>query len=486
MVKKSVARVAQRARTEDKAHRTSDSFQNWIAKLGYGQNNQLTASNYVFNYLTRNRTQLEAMYRTNWLVRAAVDSASEDMTQAGIYFEGTIAPDDADLLQSSMMDYQIWQQLCDTIRWSRLFGGCIAVMLIDGQDVNTPLNLDSIGAGSFKGLLVLDRWLVQPNLSDLVTDYGPDLGHPKFYNVISDAQALANMNIHHTRVLRMDGMTLPYYQKLVEMGWGESILEVFYDRLLAYDSATMGAAQLLFKSHLRTLKIDQYRDILSTGGTAYTALMQQIELLRLMQTNEGMTVLDLTDEFEVHRTTFAGIDDILLSFAQQVSGSLQIPLIRLLGQSPAGLNSSGESDLRTYYDNVRKTQEQKLRRPLTRLLDVMARSLEIELPDDFSFHFNPLWMLTETEKAEIAAKDATTVGTALEGNMISQATALKELRQLSRVNGRFTNISDKDIADADQEVPSAEEMMQAMNQPAEGQNPDEDKKPVAKDNRRRS
>ena len=460
--RKSVAAVARKARAEDAKHRTSDSFQNWIANLGYGQNNQLSASSYVFNYLTRNRTQLEAMYRTSWLVRQAVDSAAEDMTQAGVYFEGTIAPDDADLMHSTMMDMQIWQQLCDTIRWARLFGGCVAVMLIDGQNMSTPLNMDTIGPGQFKGLLVLDRWLVQPTLTDLITDFGPELGQPKRYQVVADAQALATMNIHHTRVLRMDGMTLPYYQKLVEMGWGESIIEVLYDRLLAYDSATMGAAQLLFKAHLRTIKIDQYRDIISTGGVAYQALLNQMQTIRLMQSNEGLTVLDKEDEFEVHQQSFTGLDTTLLQFAQQVSGALQIPLVRLLGQSPAGMNSSGESDLRTYYDAIRKTQEQKLRRPLTRLFDVIARSLEIDLPPDFGFHFNPLWMLQETEKADIANKDVSAINAAFESGLISQATAMKELRQASRVTNRFTNITDDEIADADSEVPDASEIEQPI------------------------
>lgn len=462
--KKSVAGVARRARAEDKkfqteAAKTKDSFVNFTARLGLGAGNAFSSGGYVFNYLTRNRTQLEAMYRTSWIIRQAVDCAAEDMTRAGIEFEGTLTPDQISDLDAAMLDFQVWQRLCDTARWAQLFGGCIAVMLIDGQDVSTPLNLDAIGEGTFRGLLVLDRWMVQPTLTDLITDMGPELGLPKFYQVTGDAKALSLAKIHHSRVLRMDGLPLPYYQSLVENGWGESVIENIHDRVLAYDSATMGAAQLSFKAHLRTLKIQGLRDIVATGGPSYEGLIKTIEFMRFSQTNEGMTVIDGTDEFDTHSYSFAGLSDIILQMAQQLSGALQIPLIRLLGQSPAGLNSSGESDLRTYYDDVIRKQEQKLRRPLTRLVDVMCRSLAIDLPDDFKFKFRPLWVMKETEKAEIAERDVATITGAFDAGVgISEQMALKELKQSSKVTGRFSNITQEDIDAADDQPPEPMEM----------------------------
>lgn len=463
--KKSVAGVARSARAEDKAFRTTqsknltkDSFVNFSAALGLGANNQLSRGTYVFNYLTRNRTTLEAMYRGNWLIRRAVDCGAEDMTRAGIEFEGTIPPDDIGALSAQMLDMQVWQRLCDCARWARLFGGCIAVMLIDGQDAKKPLRVDAIAEGSFRGLLILDRWMVQPDLTDLITELGPDLGMPKFYQVNATAPALSMSKIHHSRVLRMDGLPLPYYQQLVEMGWGESIIENIHDRVVAYDSISMGAAQLAFKAHLRTLKIPQLRELVATGGPAYQGLVATIEFMRQMQSNEGLTLIDGEDEFDTYSYTFAGLSDIQLQAAQQISGAIEIPLVRLLGQSPAGLNSTGESDLRTYYDGVGRQQEQKLRRPVTRLVDVMAASAGIELPDDFQFKFRPLWMLTETEKAEIANKDGLTITGVADAGLIGPQTALKELRQSARVTGRFSNITDEEIAAADVEPPKAEEV----------------------------
>lgn len=53
------------------------------------------------------------------------------------------------------MDWlQVWDKLNKNIKWSRLYGGSLAFMMIDGQNVLTPLNPNTIGKGQFKGVRV--------------------------------------------------------------------------------------------------------------------------------------------------------------------------------------------------------------------------------------------------------------------------------------------------------------------------------------------
>lgn len=448
--------MAKRKPTVDKSARgqTTDSFTNFSAKLGWGVGNQFSNSRYDFDFLTRQRIQLEAAYRTSWLVGAAVDMPAEDMTRAGIELETTLAPDKLEKLQAALLDLQVWSRLAETLKWSRLFGGALGVLLIDGQDVSKPLKLDSIGKDQFKGLLVLDRWMVMPSLNNLVTDMGATMGLPKYYNVVADAMALPGMKIHHSRVIRFEGIELPYYQRLNENLWGESVIERIHDRLIAFDSTSQGAAQLVYKAHLRTYKVEQLREIIAAGGKALEALVQQIQFIRMYQSNEGLTLMDGKDEFEAHSYTFSGLSDLMLQFGQQISGALQIPLVRLFGQSPAGLNSTGESDLRTYYDNINKQQEAKLRRPLNVLLDVIARStLGTALPEGFKFRFKPLWQTTDTERADIGQKNTASVVQAYDSGLVTADVALRELRQASSHSGLWSNISDEDIAEAENMPP---------------------------------
>lgn len=434
---------------------TADSFQNFAARVGLGAGSQHDQSTYSPNYLSRNRIRLESMYRSSWVVGQAVDVVADDMTREGINMRGLDAPEDGEEIQQELDRLQVWGKLNKTIKWSRLYGGAIAVMLIDGQNVSTPLNIKTIGKDQFKGLLVLDRWMVTPTLNDLVTDYGPDYGMPRFYDVITDSVGLCNQRVHYSRVVRMDGVELPYWQAIAENLWGQSVIERLEDRLTIFDSATLGAGQLVYKAHLRTYKVKKLREIIAKGGMLYDALVKQIEQIRMWQSNEGMTLMDAEDTFETHQYSFSGLDDLLIQFGQQISGALGIPLVRLFGQSPAGMNSTGESDLSNYYDNINQQQEGRMRTPLQTLIEVVSLSkLGKSLPESFKFDFASLWQIDEKVKAEVANTIVQAVTTAEENGLISRSTALKELRQSSEVTGVFSHISDEEIENADDDPPA--------------------------------
>lgn len=440
---------------------TRDGFSNFAAALGTGADNLLNNSTYTFNFISVNRILLEAMYRTSWVVGAGVDVIADDMTQAGISIKSTLKPGALEEIDEAFEDLQIWQSLNNVIKWGRLYGTGMGILLIDGQDYGTPLRIETIKKGQFKGILACDRWQFTPSIDQLIKDPGPNMGMPMFYTMNPDALLPSLGKIHHSRIIRHDGLTLPHYQKQTMNLWSMSVIERLHDRLLAFDSTTVGAAQLVYKAYLRTWKIKDFRALLGeASGEMEKNVLKNIELIRRLQSNEGITVMDSEDEFDAHSYTFSGLDAILLQFGQQLAGALEFPLIRLFGQSPAGLNSTGDADLRTYYDGIRKKQKNQLGRPVKHILEIVSRStLGQDLPPGVRIEFNPLWQLTETEKADIANKDSQSIGDAFDRNLITQRTAMTELRQSSNVSGRFSNITDDDIALADPDLPKAEEAM---------------------------
>ena len=446
---------------------TLDSFMNFTQKMGVGADNALSTASYGFNPISRNRVMLEWMHRGSWLAGLAVDVVADDMTRAGIEYLTELDPEVTERLDNKMTTLKVWHAINETIKWGRLYGGCIAVVLIDGQDMRTPLRLDTVGPGQFKGLAVLDRWMVEPTLEDLVTDFGPHLGLPKYYRVQANAPALRGAGIHYSRVMvRHVGVDLPYQQRMVENLWGISVLERLYDRMVGFDSASTGAAQLVYKAYLRTFKIDGLRDIVSAGGAAFTGLTAYVENVRRFQGIESMTLIDKEDEFETQTTSaMSGMADVLIHLGQQLSGGLQIPLVRLFGQSPAGLNSTGESDLRMYYDNINQRQMADIHEGTTLIYKLLAASEGIQLPATFALGFKSLWQLKDDEKQNIAKTNADVVSAANELGVLSPQTILKELRQASRTTGVFTNITRKMIDEADDQVPpppSAEGVMPGM------------------------
>ncbi len=463
------------------AMQTMDGFDNFVSRLGLNNDNALSAGTYAFNLVTRNRIKLEAAYRGSWIVGAVVDAVAEDMTRAGIDITTNEADEDINDLQRNISKLQVWQSLCSVSKWGRLYGGSIGVIQIEGQDLSTPLDLDTIKQGQFKGVIPFDRWQLNPVLQDVI-DSGPEMGLPKYYQIVNNPTQLepnsktatGQLTVHHTRCIRYIGIELPYFQAITEMMWGESILERLWDRLISFDNATMSSASLIDRANLRTVGIDGLREIVGAGGAAQQGLLAQFEMMRSLQVNEGITLLDKNDTFASTAYSFAGLSDMMLQFGQQLSGASGIPLVRLFGQSPAGLSSTGDADIRMYYDNINAQQEAKLRNPWEVLLKIMWRStFGKDSPKDLEFSFTPLWQMSAMDKAVIAKSNTETVVGAFEAGLNSRATAMKELRDSAGDTGIFSNISDEEINEAEEDLPPSPDVA-----PAPEVKPEAPKEPV--------
>lgn len=435
---------------------TADSYDNFIARVGMQQPNQHAASTYRANYTSRNRLLIEWAYRSSWIIGVAVDAIADDMTKKGVRITSEIDPKRRGILESKFEELQLWDALNETLKWSRLYGGAGALILIEGQAPLTPLILDKVGKGSFKGLAVLDRWMLNPQLTRRIKTLGPHLGKPEFYDIVTTAQGLPAWTLHHSRLIRMDGVKLPYQQKITENEWGMSVVERIFDRLTSYDSTSVGAAQLSYKAHLRTMKVEKLRELIGLGGKALESLIKQMELVRQYQTNEGMTLIDANDTFETHSYSFAGLSDLLSEFKEDIAGAVGIPLVRMFRQSPKGF-STGDADLANYYGDVGTQQERDLRPHIRLLFDVLHRSEFGEpLPDDFTFEFNPLWQMSDVDRSTVATNTATALATAVRDLGMPQHAALTDLREMADVTGIGASISDEDINNAKSQWEEAE------------------------------
>lgn len=466
-------------KTEDKAatkdEKVQDGFRNFAEKLGISPkgecaDNTVSGGHYEFNLITRNRVQLEAAYRGSWIVGKMIDVFAQDMTRAGVTITTDEGAEKLQELKAAMSRLKIFKSVCSTIKWGKLYGGAVGVVQIKGQKPDTPLDLETIGKGQFKGIVVYDRWQLYPVLSDLIEE-GPDMGLPKYYDIVLGSnlndpghelgsQISDNPNgrvrVHHSRCIRMIGVELPFWQAITEMMWGESSLERIWDRLIMFDDITANAINLVQKAYLRRVGINGLREILAAGGAAEEALVAQFEYMRKFQNNEGVTLLDKEDEWAAASYNFSGLADIIMQFGQQVSGGIDIPLIRLFGQSPAGLNATGEADLRLYYDGVNAQQEADLRVFFDLLIKILWRScFGVAAPSDLTFNFTPLWQMSATDKATVAQTNTNTIVVAHQEGLVDTPTAMKELKQTSGETGLFSHITTEQIEEAESEAPPA-------------------------------
>lgn len=435
--------------------RALDAFSNVLARLGAGTPNLLEGTEYSLQRMSRDFNTLNALYRESWIVRRIIDVIPADMLKNWITITSGLDPDVEKRLSLTLRRTQLIDKLKRGMQWGRLYGGALGVLLVkhQGYDLSQPLQLDWIMPGDFAGLLIFDRWNGVNPSSELIEDISdPDYGFPKYYTV-TDPAGGGSVKIHHSRVVRFTGNTLPFWEEIAEMQWGASVVESVFDELRKRDNVSWNIAQLTFMANIRVLKMQDLGQLLAaTDNESQAELLRTLEAQNMLLNNMGMQVMDAADGLETHQYTFGGLADCYQQFIMDISGAAEIPVTRLFGRSPSGLNATGESDLQNYYDMIAEKQESHLRPILNKVLPPFIISTLGSLPDDFDFEFDPVAEPTDKERADLAKCGTDNVVAAYNAGLISQRTALKELKQQSERTGVWTNITDEDIERASDSV----------------------------------
>lgn len=453
-----------------------DAFSNPLARLGFDTPNLLEGTQYSFQRLTRDYATLNALYRESWIVRRIIDTIPGDMLKNGFHLTTELGPDLLKRFEMEMRRTQFKQQLNKGLKWGRLYGGALGVMLIKGQgdDLSTPLDLDLLLPGDYAGILILDRWNgVSPN-SELVSDIDdPEYGLPDSY-LVTDPSGGRMVNIHHSRCIRFPGNDLPYWEQLAEIYWGASVLESVFDELKKRDNVSWNIAQLTFMANLRVLKMADLGQLLaSTDSVSQRDLYNTLQAQNALMNNMGMMIMDAADGMETHQYTFGGLAQCYEQFIMDIAGAAEIPVTKLFGRSPSGMDATGESDLQNYYDMIGEKQESVLRPILNKILPVLCLSVFGAIPDDLDFDFDPVAEPSDEQRTELAKTGTDIVVSAVQAGLVSPRAGLKELKQQSERTNVWTNITDEDIAKASDEIDNGE--MDGMGgYPGMGGMPDEE------------
>lgn len=424
-----------------------DAFSNPLFRLGWGSQSPLEATEYPLTRMTDNYALLNSLYRDNWVVQNVVGLMVDDMLREWYKLKGSYTPEALDALGKVERDIRLRERINEGMRWGRLYGGAAGLIMIDGQDdLSKPLDVDMIYPGSFKGLYILDRWQgVTPNMG-LVFEGGDPV--PESYS-ITDADGNTVVNVHHSRVVRFTGRDLPYLERVAEMYWGESEVEALYKDVVAHDNVSANMAALTFQANINTMEYKGLEQLFSIGSTqAQRRFWNVMQAQSVLRSNFGTQLVEEGTKLTNTQYTFTGLQEVYESMCLNLCGASHYPMTKLFGRSPAGMNATGESDLKNYYDYVDSQREAKVRPVLQKLLPVLAMSAWGFAPDDLDFTFPPLWTPTATETAEIALKKAQAIRDTFQAGLFQADTAMKELKKLEEETGMFGSLSDEEIAAA--------------------------------------
>lgn len=437
-----------RADTKQASVTTMDAFSNPIARLGYGTQDLLQATQYPLTRMTQDYQLLTSLYRDNWIVQNIISTIPEDTVRKWYTLQSNLAPEYTDALQRLERKTHLRKSILEGMYWGRLYGGAAGIIMVRGQDdLSMPLDMDLILPGTFLGLHILDRWSgIYPDLG-LVTDPSdPDFGLPEYYTIRDEESGMLVSRVHHSRVLRFTGRILPYYEKVAELYWGESELEAIYNELIKRDNVSSNIAALTFRANVNYLETDGLDQMLATtNAEAQRRFWQTLQAQSAIESNFGTRLVNKGDVMHNTQYTFTGLPEVYDRVMMDVAGAARTPVTKLFGRSPAGMNATGESDMNNYYDYIDGLRENQLRPILERLLPIMAMSAWGMVPDDLNIDFPPLQTPDSGEIADIAEKKTQAILSTYQSDLIDAATAQKELKALGDETGMYNTISDEAI-----------------------------------------
>jgi phage-related protein (TIGR01555 family) len=369
-----------------------DRLQNLISGLGTDKD-KATRSAYVLTFLTPE--ELIYAYRGDWIARKVVDVPAFDMVRAGRNWQAE--DDQIERIEAQERRLQIRAKLLKALKWARLFGGSAMVLGVRQGLPEEELNLEAVGTGALQFVHVVGA--NELTAGDLDRDpLSAFFGEPTYYEMRSASGA--QVRIHPSRVIRFIGAEAPEFQGGVMSGWGDSVLLAVDDALRNAGLAASGIASLVTEAKIDVFKIKGLTQNV-TQADYRTKMLARFGLANQAKSLQNALIMDSEEEWEQKQISFAQLPELLQTYLQVAAGAADIPATRLLGQSPAGMNATGESDIRNYYDRLSGEQEMHLRPALEKLDEVMIRSALGRRPPEAYFTFAPLWQLSEKERAEV-------------------------------------------------------------------------------------
>lgn len=379
--------------------------------------------------------QAEDLYRGDELAARIAELLPADMTRQGweVVVEGD--KDAGKDINQALKALGVVEKFRQAETWARVFGGAILLMgPLDGsQDLTQPLDEEHLDALEYLNLFDMREaigvaWYGDPQapkygetvmyrLQPLTLSFSSGFEltlreqekQGKYSPMQVQEKGLGSNGsmtmiryVHASRVLRFEGTKLTRRLERSQWGWGDSIYTRLVDEVRDFQASFDSASVLVQDFAQGVFKMAGLAEAIAGGQQSL--VLARLTAMDLARSVVRATVVDKEGEdFERKSTPVTGLAELLDKFMLKISAATGYPVSLLFGQAPAGMDATGESDIRLYYDKVKGEQVRIFAPPLERLVSLLLRSKQGPTkgtePESWSLKFHPLWQLDDVQKA---------------------------------------------------------------------------------------
>jgi uncharacterized protein len=402
------------ARHTDRARAPVDGWSNVLTGLGTTTRDKRLGATYCVNEIDQNTA--EGIWRGDDIAGRIVETVPNEMLRQG--FEVQVAGDKelSEEMDNLVRSLNLVELVRQCLYYSRAYGGAGLVLgVVDGAPWDRPLNEQAIRSLTWANVfspseLTADTWYSQP-LGERYGEVRSYRLNPLF--ITQDTPAAPERFIHESRLIRFSGQQTSRSQALrgVQPGWDDSIFVRIMQVVSDFQSVWQAAGILMQDFAPPVLRMKGLVELLQASKhNQQVSVADRLQAVELSRSIARLVLIDKDEEYKRETTNITGLPEMLDKFMSRLAAAADMPVSLMVGQAPAGLNATGDSEIRWFYDRVAAMQRRQLEPSLRRLVRLLFLSktgpTNGKEPENWSVKFPSLWQMTDAERADTYLKMA--------------------------------------------------------------------------------
>lgn len=285
---------------------------------------------------------------------------------------------------------------------ARQYGGAAILKVTkNGAPMDKPMGKDE----QIKALIVLSRWELPHSAVQIDTDFeSPNFGYPAIYQIqLPFSDSKNTQQVHWTRIIRFHGAMLPRRMFISNNYWHDSVMNRLYNAVRNYQQAHDASAAIVQDFNVSVWKMKNLAEMLSSpeGEAKLRARVNAAQFSKSVI--KGVVIDADMEDWQEKARTVTGLPEVLSKIGNRLVAATDMPHTKLLGESPQGSNSTGNSTTMGWYDVVAAWQKNYL---TPKWLEV-AKAVNPAHPEDDLPKFRALWQMDDKERSAVNLAQST-------------------------------------------------------------------------------
>lgn len=266
-----------------------------------------------------------------------------------------------------------------------------------------PLVVDSetIKKGSLRGFKVVEPIWTTPYSYNATNPMAGDFYKPRAWFVMGK-------RVHASRLLTFISREVPDMLKPAYNFGGLSLSQLMEPYVFQWLRTRNSVSDLIHNFSVMVLKTDMGA-VMQGDPVAGSGLLDRARLFVNTRDNQGLTLIDKNrEEMQEIHASLAGLPDLQAQSQEHMAAPSHIPLVKLTGITPAGLNADSGGEIQVWYDWTRSGQIFFYGPHLKHVIEIIQLDEFGEIDDAIGFTFVPLSSPTIKELSEMRKADGET------------------------------------------------------------------------------